>query len=86
MVNPPFKSDLFYSVQNEDYQTELAVLNHIYQGTPLRVLLVTSSGENALSLLTQATVTSVVAAYLNAAPGLEPLRSVSAIYNQNIFC
>jgi hypothetical protein len=24
VYNPPFKSDIFYSVQNEDYQTELA--------------------------------------------------------------
>lgn len=67
MVNPPFKSDLFYSVQNEDYQTELAVLNHIYQGTPLRVLLVASSGENALSLLTQDIVSGVVAVDINPA-------------------
>lgn len=67
MVNPPFKSDLFYSVQNEDYQTELAVIDRIYRDAPLRVLMVASSGENALSLLTQATVAHVVAVDLNPA-------------------
>ena len=46
-----FRSDIFYSVQNEDYQTELAVVHHLYQGEPLRVLMVASSGENALSVL-----------------------------------
>lgn len=67
MVNPPFKSDVFYSVQNEDYQTELAVLRRIYRGTPLRGLLVASSGENVLSLLTQDTVARVDAVDLNLA-------------------
>lgn len=51
MENPPFKSDIFYSVQNEDYQTELTILRRIYQGIPLRILMVASSGENTLSLL-----------------------------------
>lgn len=67
MVNPPFKSDLFYSVQNEDYRTELAVLDQIYRDAPLRVLMAASSGENALSLLTQATVADVVAVDINPA-------------------
>lgn len=65
MDNPPFKSDIFYSVQNEDYQTELAVLRRIYQSTPLRVLMVASSGENVLSLLTQNSVARVIAVDLN---------------------
>lgn len=67
MYNPSFRSDLFYSVQNEDYQTELAVLRHINQGTPLRVLMVASSGENTLSLLTQEIVASVDAVDINPA-------------------
>lgn len=67
MYNPPFKSDIFYSVQNEDYQTELAVLQRIYQDSPLRVLLVASSGESALSLLTRRMVASVEAVDLNSA-------------------
>jgi S-adenosylmethionine:diacylglycerol 3-amino-3-carboxypropyl transferase len=67
MDNPPFKSDVFYSVQNEDYQTELTVLRRIFRGTPLHVLLVASSGENALSLLTQSIVARVEAVDLNPA-------------------
>jgi S-adenosylmethionine:diacylglycerol 3-amino-3-carboxypropyl transferase len=67
MYNPPFKSDLFYSVQNEDYQTELAVLSRIDRQASLRVLLVASSGENALSLLTQGTVARVDAVDINPA-------------------
>jgi S-adenosylmethionine:diacylglycerol 3-amino-3-carboxypropyl transferase len=67
VYNPPFKSDLFYAVQNEDYQTELAVLRRIYRGAPLRVLIVASSGENVLSLLTQDIVASVEAVDINPA-------------------
>ena len=56
--NPPFASAIFYSVQNEDYQTELAVVRHM--GRPAaRVLVIASSGENALSLLAQDTVAEV---------------------------
>lgn len=65
--NPSFKSDIFYSVQNEDYQTELAVLRRIYKGSPQRVLMVASSGENALSLLTQDTIAQVHAVDINPA-------------------
>ena len=65
MNNPPFKSDIFYSVQNEDYQTELAVLRRIYEGSPQQVLMVASSGENALSLLTQDTIAQVHAVDIN---------------------
>ncbi len=64
---PPFKSAIFYSVQNEDYQSELAVLRHIYAGSPLRVLMIASSGENALSLLTQDTLAEVWAVDTNPA-------------------
>ncbi len=65
--NPPFRSAIFYAVQNEDYLTELTVLRRIFTGTPLRVLLVASSGENALSLLSQDFVAEVCAVDLNPA-------------------
>lgn len=65
--NPPFKSDIFYSVQNEDYQTELAVLNHLQNGAVRRVLMIASSGENVLSLLTQEIIASIDAVDLNPA-------------------
>ncbi len=67
MYNPPFKSDIYYSVQNEDYQTELAVLHRLDQGTAWRVLMLASSGENVLSLLSQDSVASVDAMDLNPA-------------------
>jgi S-adenosylmethionine-diacylglycerol 3-amino-3-carboxypropyl transferase len=67
LENPPFRSDITYSVQNEDYRTELAVLRQIDRGAPLRVLMIVSSGENMLSLLTQAMVASVDAVDLNPA-------------------
>jgi S-adenosylmethionine:diacylglycerol 3-amino-3-carboxypropyl transferase len=67
MHTPPFKSSIFYSVQNEDYQTELAVLRRLDTAPPLRVLLVASSGENALSLLTQDIVAEVHAVDINPA-------------------
>jgi S-adenosylmethionine:diacylglycerol 3-amino-3-carboxypropyl transferase len=66
-LDPPFKSDLFYSAQNEDYQTELAVLRRIYHDERLRVLLVASSGENALSLLAHDFVACVDAVDISAA-------------------
>ena len=59
MYNPPFTSDLVYSVQNEDYRSELAMLSHIGNGRSLRVLMIASAGENALSLLAQEHVASV---------------------------
>jgi S-adenosylmethionine:diacylglycerol 3-amino-3-carboxypropyl transferase len=67
LQNPPFKSDIFYSVQNEDYQTELAVLQRLDNGPAQRVLMIASSGENVLSLLTQADVVSVDAVDINPA-------------------
>jgi S-adenosylmethionine:diacylglycerol 3-amino-3-carboxypropyl transferase len=67
MYNPPFKSSIFYSVQNEDYQTELAILRRLDNNSPLRVLLVASSGENALSLLTQDIVAEIHAVDINPA-------------------
>jgi S-adenosylmethionine:diacylglycerol 3-amino-3-carboxypropyl transferase len=67
LENPPFRSQITYSVQNEDYRTELAVLQHIDGGAPLRVLMIASSGENVLSLLTSAQVASVDAVDLNPA-------------------
>ena len=65
--NPPFKSALAYSVQNEDYETELEVIRRLDRAAPLRVLLVASSGENALSVLTQDRVGEVWAVDLNPA-------------------
>jgi S-adenosylmethionine:diacylglycerol 3-amino-3-carboxypropyl transferase len=67
MENPPFRSDLAYAVQNEDYRTELAALARIHRGAPLRVLMVASSGENALSLLTDERVGGVDAVDINPA-------------------
>ena len=64
---PPFRSALAYSVQNEDYETELEVIRHLDRAAPLRVLLVASSGENALSVLTQDRVGEVWAVDLNPA-------------------
>lgn len=64
---PPFRSPLFYSVQNEDYRSELAVIHRLDQTHPLRILLVASSGENALNLLTQKSVGEVYAVDINAA-------------------
>jgi S-adenosylmethionine:diacylglycerol 3-amino-3-carboxypropyl transferase len=66
MDQPSFRSDIFYSVQNEDYRTELAVLERV-GGARQRVLMVASSGENALSLLTQETIAAVDAVDLNPA-------------------
>ncbi len=62
----PFKSDLFYSVQNEDYRTELTVLKRI-GGDAQRVLLVASSGENALSLLAYGNIVQLAGIDINAA-------------------
>lgn len=67
LANPPFKSDIFYAAQNEDYQTELAVLERIGLDKPLRVLMIASSGENLLSLLTQEQVASIDAVDINPA-------------------
>jgi S-adenosylmethionine-diacylglycerol 3-amino-3-carboxypropyl transferase len=78
MDQPPFRSDIFYSVQNEDYRTELAVLERI-GGARQRILLVASSGENALSLLTLDAVAQVDAVDLNPAQlHLCELRRVAA--------
>ncbi len=65
--NPPFRSSIYYSAQNEDYRTELAVLERIRTGAPQRVLMIASSGENALSLLTQEGIEGVVAVDINPA-------------------
>lgn len=62
---PSFQSSIFYSVQNEDYRTELAVLKRIDSPASLRVLLVASSGENALSLLTQERIGQLYAVDIN---------------------
>jgi S-adenosylmethionine:diacylglycerol 3-amino-3-carboxypropyl transferase len=61
LYNPPFQSDIFYSVQNEDYRTEMAVLRRLEPYAPLRVLMIASAGENLLSLLTMETVGSIEA-------------------------
>jgi S-adenosylmethionine-diacylglycerol 3-amino-3-carboxypropyl transferase len=67
MVSPPFRSDLFYAVQNEDYHTERAVLQRISRLPPHRILMVASAGENVLSLLTHDTIASIDAVDLNLA-------------------
>jgi len=64
---PPFRSTIFYSVQNEDYQTELAVLRRLDNGSALRVLMIASSGENVLSVLTSDAVSEVWAVDTNPA-------------------
>ncbi len=64
---PPFASDIFYSVQNEDYQTEWALLDRIPRREGLRVLMIASSGENALSLLCHPAVADVHAVDINPA-------------------
>ncbi len=51
MNRPSFRSDIFYSVQNEDYRTEVAVLRRLSRSGPVRVLMVASAGENVLSVL-----------------------------------
>jgi S-adenosylmethionine-diacylglycerol 3-amino-3-carboxypropyl transferase len=67
MDTPQFDSDIFYSVQNEDYQTELAVLRRREHTAPLRVLMIASSGENVLSLLTDDRIGSIDALDINPA-------------------
>ena len=57
-----FQSDITCSVQNEDYRTELAVVRRIHRGTPLRVLMVAGSGENALSIMADDRIGDVHAA------------------------
>lgn len=67
MQNPPFRSEIVYSVQNEDYRTEQAVLERVRQRRARHILLIASSGEATLSLLTDETVASVDAVDLNPA-------------------
>lgn len=66
-LTPAFVSALSYSVQNEDYATELAVVEQLDRNRPLRLLMVASSGENVLSVLTQERVAGVWAVDLNPA-------------------
>lgn len=67
MFTPPFKSDVAYSVQNEDYRSELAVIDRLEKRDELRILMIASAGENALSLLTRPEVAQIVAVDLNPA-------------------
>ncbi|MBL8152939.1 MAG: DUF3419 family protein, partial [Anaerolineae bacterium] len=64
---PSFKSRISYSVQNEDYQTEMAVLRHMPLNSSQQVLLIASSGETALTLLTLPAVAHVYAVDMNPA-------------------
>ncbi|NTU79056.1 MAG: DUF3419 family protein [Chloroflexales bacterium] len=66
MPVPPFESDLFYSVQNEDVNTELAALQQSSR-SHLRVLMIASAGENVLGLLCQPEVAHVDAVDLSLA-------------------
>lgn len=50
MPIPPFLSDVFYSVQNEDVNTERAILEYAGRSNQ-RVLMIASAGENVLGLL-----------------------------------
>jgi len=67
MDSPSFRSDVFYSVQNEDYRTEVAVLRRLRRPGPVRVLMVASAGENPLSVLAEHPDTEVHAVDTNAA-------------------
>lgn len=62
-----FVSPLFYSVQNEDYATELALLARQDPSKPKRVLMIASSGENVLSVLTDPSVAELHAVDVNPA-------------------
>lgn len=66
MPIPPFVSDIFYSVQNEDVNTELTMLQHIGRSGQ-RVLMIASAGENVLGLLCQPEVASIDAVDLSSA-------------------
>ena len=67
MYSPPFKSDIFYSVQNEDYRTELAVLEWARARRAIACADDCPSGENVLSVLTRDTVAGVDAVDLSPA-------------------
>jgi S-adenosylmethionine:diacylglycerol 3-amino-3-carboxypropyl transferase len=66
MLTPPFESDLFYAVQNEDVHSELALLRELDRPRQ-RVLMIASAGENALGLLCQPEVVSIDAVDLSLA-------------------
>jgi S-adenosylmethionine:diacylglycerol 3-amino-3-carboxypropyl transferase len=66
MPIPPFVSDIFYSVQNEDVASELAVVEQIGRSEQ-RVLLIASGGENVLGLLCQPEIAHVDAVDLSLA-------------------
>lgn len=66
MFITPFKSDIFYSLQNEDFQSEWAVLDAL-DSKACRVLTIASSGENALSILAHPKVGEVYAVDTNPA-------------------
>lgn len=65
--SPPFRSLLAFSVQNEDYRSEQAVLQRLPMSRPLRILMIASSGENALSLLCDPRVGHIDAIDINPA-------------------
>lgn len=78
MPIPAFASDVFYSVQNEDLTTELAVLKRLGRNQQ-RVLMIASAGENVLGLLCQAEVAFVDAVDLSLAQiRLSELRAAAA--------
>lgn len=78
MPIPPFASDLFYTVQNEDVRSELVLVRRL--GRPSqRVLMIASAGENILGLLCQQEVEHIDAADLSLAQiQLCALRCVAA--------
>lgn len=78
MPIPPFISDIFYSVQNEDANSELAILQHSGRSEQ-RVLMIASAGENVLGLLCQPEVAFIDAVDLSSAQvQLCALRSAAA--------
>ncbi len=74
------KSDIFYSIQNEDYRSEELLLNS-FPDEELSILLIASSGENLLSLCANPRVFSLTAVDTNPAQlNLCMLRYHSALY------
>lgn len=64
---PPFTSAISYAAQNEDYRSEQAIIDRLPPDRPLHVLMVASSGEGLLSLLTSERIARVDAVDLNPA-------------------
>lgn len=80
MFYTPFKSNIFYSFQNEDYRTELEVIR-VLKRQNIKVLTIASSGENSLSILADNNVSYVVGVDTNDAQcKLCELRQIALTY------